>query len=69
MNRSDGYALHPIALDACIHVVLHPVTMKRFSQDAAVYIPWKLERFTLHNRSPSAGNWFSYIRLREWTPG
>ncbi|KAJ7248052.1 hypothetical protein C8J57DRAFT_1475664 [Mycena rebaudengoi] len=65
---SDGYALHPIALDACIHVVLHPATMKRFSQDAAVYIPWKLERFTLHNRSPSTGNWFSHIRLREWTP-
>ncbi|KAJ7606255.1 hypothetical protein FB45DRAFT_1068712 [Roridomyces roridus] len=80
----DGLArdlLHPAALDACIHIILHPDVLKKGGE--AMYLPSKLGRFVLqpfskqytgfdavstNGTAVTSGNWFSHIRRRRWSP-
>ncbi|KAF8160216.1 hypothetical protein K438DRAFT_1776565 [Mycena galopus ATCC 62051] len=64
---AQGYLLHPVILDACLHVVLHADISKQYSNDI-MYLPSRLEYFTFYRRNYGAGNWFSHIHLRQWTP-
>ncbi|KAJ7182483.1 hypothetical protein C8R43DRAFT_868767, partial [Mycena crocata] len=62
-----GYLLHPAMLDACLHVMLHVGISKQYSKDV-MYLPSRLEHFVFYRRVYGAGNWYSHIRLRQWTP-
>ncbi|KAJ7364509.1 hypothetical protein DFH08DRAFT_1073196 [Mycena albidolilacea] len=64
---SEGYALHPIVLDACLHVMLHSDISKEPCNDIT-YLPSKLDHFIFYRRKLDVGNWFSHIRLRQWMP-
>ncbi|KAF8128037.1 hypothetical protein K438DRAFT_2141448, partial [Mycena galopus ATCC 62051] len=64
---SSGYLLHPAILDACLRVMAHPDISKQYSEDV-MYLPSRLEHFIFYRREYGAGNWFSYIRLLQWTP-
>ncbi|KAF8180692.1 hypothetical protein K438DRAFT_2170972 [Mycena galopus ATCC 62051] len=64
---AQGYLLHPVILDACLHVVLHADISKQYSNDI-MYLPSRLEYFIFYRRNYGAGNWFSHIHLRQWTP-
>ncbi|KAJ7672416.1 hypothetical protein DFH06DRAFT_1363281 [Mycena polygramma] len=61
-EASEGYTLHPIILDACLHVLLHSSISKEF------YLPSKLDHFTFYRPNLNADNWFSHILLRQWMP-
>ncbi|KAF7336301.1 Polyketide synthase [Mycena venus] len=64
---AQGYLLHPVIMDACLHVILHADISKQYSKDV-MYLPSRLEHFIFYRRKYGAGNWFSHIRLRHWTP-
>ncbi|KAJ7436883.1 hypothetical protein B0H11DRAFT_2178713 [Mycena galericulata] len=64
---SEGYALHPIVLDVCLHVMLHSDISKETCNDVT-YLPSKLDHFIFYRREPDVGNWLSHIRLRQWMP-
>ncbi|KAJ6611341.1 hypothetical protein B0H10DRAFT_369055 [Mycena sp. CBHHK59/15] len=64
---SDGYLLHPVIMEACIHVIHHPDISKRNSKDI-MYFTSRLEHFSFYRRKYGAGNWFSHISLRQWMP-
>lgn len=55
-------------MDACLHVMLHTGISKQHSKDV-MYLPSRLEHFIFYRRTYGAGNWFSHLRLRQWTPG
>ncbi|KAJ6455209.1 hypothetical protein C8R45DRAFT_846044, partial [Mycena sanguinolenta] len=67
-ESSDQYVLHPAALDACLHILLHPALAKHLG-DPVMYLPSKLGHFAYYNPKPVSGNWFSYIQRRAWYPG
>ncbi|KAJ7673945.1 hypothetical protein DFH06DRAFT_751727 [Mycena polygramma] len=64
---AQNYLLHPVIMDACVHVLLHPGISKEYNSDV-VYVASHLERFVFYRREYSGGNWFSSIRLCRWTP-
>ncbi|KAJ7120035.1 hypothetical protein C8R44DRAFT_981991 [Mycena epipterygia] len=64
---SEGYLLHPAIVDACIHVLHHTDISKQYSKDI-IYLPTQVDHFNFYRRNYGPGNWFSHIRLREWTP-
>ncbi|KAJ7809999.1 hypothetical protein B0H14DRAFT_3112515, partial [Mycena olivaceomarginata] len=64
---AQGYLLHPIIMDACLHVMLHTGISKQHSKDV-MYLPSRLEHLIFYRRTYGAGNWFSHLRLRQWTP-
>ncbi|KAJ7659556.1 hypothetical protein DFH06DRAFT_1402502 [Mycena polygramma] len=64
---TQNYLLHPIILDVCLHLVLHPSISKEYGNDV-VYLPSHLEHFVFYRRETGGGNWFSSVRLRKWTP-
>ncbi|KAJ7463693.1 hypothetical protein FB451DRAFT_1042909, partial [Mycena latifolia] len=64
---SGGYLLYPAIMDACLHVMLHSDISKQYSRDV-MYLPSRLEHFIFYRRKYDTGNWFSHIRLRQWTP-
>lgn len=64
----EGYVVHPAILDACMHVMLHVDISLQFDRNV-VFVPAALERFILYRRDNPSGNWFSHIRLQQWTPG
>ncbi|KAJ7087152.1 hypothetical protein C8R44DRAFT_991421, partial [Mycena epipterygia] len=64
---SDRYLLHPVIMDACFHPILHTSISKEYSKDI-MYLPSSLEHFIFYRRKFGAGNWFSHLRLRQWTP-
>ncbi|KAF7359785.1 Polyketide synthase [Mycena venus] len=65
---ADGYLLHPAIMDACIHITFHPDVSKQYSKDI-IYLPSAIEHFIFYRPGKnSAGNWFSHITLRQWTP-
>ncbi|KAJ7218352.1 hypothetical protein GGX14DRAFT_356888 [Mycena pura] len=66
-EESEGYLLHPVILDACIHVLHHTSISKQYSKDI-IYLPSRLDHFIFYRRNYGAGNWFSRIRLRQWAP-
>lgn len=51
-----------------MHVVLHTDVSKQYSKDI-IYVLSKLEHFVFYRRKCGPGNWFSHIKLRQWTPG
>jgi hypothetical protein len=55
-------------MDACIHITFHPDVSKQYSKDI-IYLPSAIEHFIFYRPNNSAGNWFSHITLRQWTPG
>ncbi|KAF7358399.1 Polyketide synthase [Mycena venus] len=62
---AQGYLLHPVLMDACIHIILHPsISMVR----EVLYLPSRLEHFVFYPREHGTGNWFSHIQFRRWTP-
>ncbi|KAJ6449449.1 hypothetical protein C8R45DRAFT_1084229 [Mycena sanguinolenta] len=63
----QGYLLHPAIMDACLHVMLHTDISKQYSKNV-MYLPSKLQHFIFYRRKYGSGNWFSHIRLRQWTP-
>ncbi|KAJ7727029.1 hypothetical protein B0H14DRAFT_2640971 [Mycena olivaceomarginata] len=66
---ADAYLLHPAIMDACIHITFHPDVSKQYSKDI-IYLPSTIEHFIFYRPGKnSAGNWFSHITLRQWTPG
>ncbi|KAJ7757228.1 thiolase-like protein [Mycena maculata] len=66
---ADAYLLHPAIMDACIHITFHPDVSKQYSKDI-IYLPSAIEHFIFYRPGKnSAGNWFSHITLRQWTPG
>lgn len=68
-SRTDSYLLHPAIMDACIHITFHPDVSKQYSKDI-VYLPSAIEHFIFYRPGKNiAGNWFSHITLRQWTPG
>ncbi|KAJ7467711.1 hypothetical protein FB451DRAFT_1092851 [Mycena latifolia] len=65
---ADAYLLHPAIMDACIHITFHPDVSKQYSKDI-IYVPSAIEHFIFYRPAKnSAGNWFSHITLRQWTP-
>ncbi|KAJ7801502.1 hypothetical protein B0H14DRAFT_2895228 [Mycena olivaceomarginata] len=64
---SEGYLLHPVILDACIHVLHHTGISKQYSKDI-IYLPSRLDHFIFYRRNYGTGNWFSRISLRQWAP-
>ncbi|KAJ7447113.1 hypothetical protein B0H11DRAFT_1745206, partial [Mycena galericulata] len=62
-----GYTLHPVILDACLHIMLHRDIARDYS-DKIMYLPTRLEHFTFYRRTPAAGNWYSHLRLLRWAP-
>ncbi|KAF8179325.1 hypothetical protein K438DRAFT_1977387 [Mycena galopus ATCC 62051] len=65
---ADAYLLHPAIMDACIHITFHPNVSKQYSKDI-IYLPSAIEHFIFYRPGKnSAGNWFSHITLRQWTP-
>ncbi|KAJ7484906.1 hypothetical protein B0H11DRAFT_1163748 [Mycena galericulata] len=64
---SEGYLLHPVILDACIHVLHHTGISKQYSKDI-IYLPSQLDHFIFYRRNYGSGNWFSHISLRQWAP-
>ncbi|KAK6966524.1 polyketide synthase [Favolaschia claudopus] len=67
-SKASGYLLNPAILDACLHVMLHPSISKQYTKDV-MYLPSRLEHFIFNRDHRCAeGNWFSQIRLGEWTP-
>ncbi|CAK5267713.1 unnamed protein product [Mycena citricolor] len=67
---SNQYRLHPILLDACIHILLHPAISKEFPDHGGdMYLPAKLRRFVLYPGVQSeTGSWTSHIRRCSWAP-
>ncbi|KAF7377230.1 Polyketide synthase [Mycena sanguinolenta] len=64
----DAYLLHPAIMDACIHITSHPDVSKQYSKDI-IYLPSAIEHFIFYRSGKNgAGNWFSHITLRQWTP-
>ncbi|KAF7348045.1 Polyketide synthase [Mycena sanguinolenta] len=63
----QGYVLHPVVMDACLHVMLHTDISKQYSK-GIMYLPSRLQHFMVYRRKFDSGNWFSHIRLRQWTP-
>jgi hypothetical protein len=55
-------------MDACLHVMMHKDISRQEYRDI-MYIPSRLEHFIFYRREYGAGNWFSHIRLNQWTPG
>ncbi|KAJ7909504.1 hypothetical protein B0H13DRAFT_2272842 [Mycena leptocephala] len=66
-EKSERYLLHPAAMDACLHVMMHKDISRQEYRDI-MYIPSRLEHFIFYRREYGAGNWFSHIRLNQWTP-
>ncbi|KAJ7223452.1 hypothetical protein GGX14DRAFT_540253 [Mycena pura] len=65
---ADAYLLHPAIMDACIHFTFHPDLSRQYSKDI-IYLPSAIEHFIFYRPGQnSAGNWFSHITLRQWTP-
>ncbi|KAJ7926808.1 hypothetical protein B0H13DRAFT_1971908 [Mycena leptocephala] len=64
---SDGYLLHPAIVDACTHILHHIGISKQYSKDI-IYLPSRFDHFNFYRRNYGAGNWFSHINLRQWTP-
>ncbi|KAJ7686126.1 hypothetical protein B0H17DRAFT_1332956 [Mycena rosella] len=64
---SAGYVFHPAIMNACLHLLLHTDVSKEYSKDIT-YLPSRLEHFILYRRKYGAGNWFSHVSLRQWTP-
>ncbi|KAJ7440955.1 hypothetical protein FB451DRAFT_1442691, partial [Mycena latifolia] len=62
----DQYKVHPMALDACLHIMLHPQISNRHGQEA-MYLPSKLGSFVYHGPG-LPGNWLSHIKRRAWSP-
>ncbi|KAJ7708733.1 hypothetical protein B0H17DRAFT_1030700 [Mycena rosella] len=66
-ESSDQYRVHPVVLDACLHIMLHPEISKQ-NGSQAMYLPSKLERFVYHGLGAVSGNWFSHITRQSWSP-
>ncbi|KAJ7690500.1 acyl transferase domain-containing protein [Mycena rosella] len=66
-DTTDQYRIHPVILDACLHVMLHREISKQ-SGSEGMYLPSKLGHFTYHGSAFASGNWFSHIRRRLWSP-
>ncbi|KAK7042708.1 polyketide synthase [Favolaschia claudopus] len=64
---AQGHFLHPLLLDACIHIVNHPSISKLYTKNSFC-APSRFDQFVFYRRSYGSGNWFSHIRLREWNP-
>ncbi|KAJ7609191.1 hypothetical protein DFH06DRAFT_1247461 [Mycena polygramma] len=66
-ESSAKYRLDPVALDACLHIMLHPAISKQHGA-GSMYLPSKLGRFVYHGRGSSTRDWFSHMRRRAWYP-
>ncbi|KAJ6487079.1 hypothetical protein C8R47DRAFT_951995, partial [Mycena vitilis] len=67
-ESSTDCQLDPVALDACLHIMLHPAISKQSGAES-MYLPATLGRFVHHGRGSTTGDWFSHIRRRAWYPG
>ncbi|KAJ6483679.1 hypothetical protein DFH09DRAFT_949601, partial [Mycena vulgaris] len=67
VELAQNYLLNPVIMDACLHVILHPNISKEYFKEV-IYLPSRLEYFVYYRRDYGAGNWFSHIRLRKWSP-
>ncbi|KAJ7780984.1 hypothetical protein B0H16DRAFT_1299265, partial [Mycena metata] len=66
-SRAQGYLLHPVLMDSCLHALLHP-DVTRQNPKSVIYLPSRLGYFTFYRRTPTTGNWFVHITLKQWTP-
>ncbi|KAF7356480.1 Polyketide synthase [Mycena venus] len=64
---AQGYVLHPVLMDSCLHALLHPDVTRQNSKNI-IYLPSRLGHLTFYRRTPAPGNWFAHMNLRQWTP-
>ncbi|KAJ6460695.1 hypothetical protein C8R47DRAFT_993943, partial [Mycena vitilis] len=64
---AQGYLLHPVLMDSCLHALLHPDVTRQNSK-SVIYLPSRLGHLTFHRRTPALGNWFVHMTLKHWTP-
>ncbi|CAK5282480.1 unnamed protein product [Mycena citricolor] len=67
---SNEYRLHPILLDACIHILLHQALSKEhLDHGGALYLPAQLGRFVYYGMETNIlSTWISHIKRRSWAP-
>ncbi|KAL0569047.1 Mycolipanoate synthase [Marasmius crinis-equi] len=63
---SQGYTVHPILLDACLHGAVNPIFTQN-TDNNSYYLPSKLKMVRVHHSSIHlCDHLLSHIRLKEW---
>ncbi|KIK63364.1 putative polyketide synthase [Collybiopsis luxurians FD-317 M1] len=70
LHQIGGYVFHPVVLDACFHVMIHPALTGNADRNV-YYLPSKMQRVALHEAHsslPSLSSVFAHAVFRRWRP-
>ncbi|KIK63373.1 polyketide synthase [Collybiopsis luxurians FD-317 M1] len=70
LHQIGGYVFHPVVLDACFHIMIHPALTGHADRNV-YYLPSKMQHVTLHEAHsslPFLSSVFAHAVFRRWRP-